>query len=87
VADFHRELKRWEGARWACYHEVRCRGCGKVMAHKLASLTGCPDYPGHGEQHRAAIADAVKTQARYESRTFSPRRRWEIRGYRRPRQE
>jgi hypothetical protein len=57
-----------------------------VLEHRLPTVGDCPDYPGHDEQRHAAIADAVRTQERYESRAWWPQRRRNLgqRGYRKP---
>jgi hypothetical protein len=77
---WNRHTRRWEGAVWRCAHEERC-ACGKILRDSIPAGE-CPCYPGGPEQ---------KTEAEWKAGDLNrfvaqrpPRRRWDVRGYRKP---
>ena len=74
--------------KWRCCHREICQRCSKVLREPWElKRAECPAYPGSGEQHAAAEAEAEKMSERH--RAWWGRRRPAItgpQGYRRRRE-
>jgi hypothetical protein len=77
-----RRDRRYDGVTWSCLHFEACGRCGKILADQVGEAR-CPDYPGDAVQRFSALHDGEERNGRI-TEPSPRRRRWEVRGYRKP---